>query len=123
MTTRSDSNEGEPTPGTAAEDLAACFLSQQGLRIIARNYRCRFGEIDLIAKDADAVVFVEVRMRRSSAFGGAIGSIDRHKQKKLTLTARHYLSRLATEPRCRFDAVLLDTLDAGRIEWLRDIIS
>ena len=123
-----DSSEGgdrdrEARPGAAAEEMAAEFLSGHGLRIIARNYRCRFGEIDLVAKDGDTLVFVEVRLRRNRSFGGAIGSIDRTKQKKLTLTARHYLSRLRIEPACRFDAVLLDTLDARRIEWLRDIIS
>ena len=122
MTTESDRTDDE-TPGAAAEERAARFLATRGLRVIARNYRCRFGEIDLIAWDADAIVFVEVRMRRSSAFGGAIGSIDRRKQKKLTLTARHYLSRLAREPRCRFDAVLLYDLESDRIQWLRDIIS
>lgn len=121
MTTHND-RINEVTPGAAAEERAARFLSARGLRVIARNYRCRFGEIDLIARDSDAVVFVEVRMRRSSVFGGAIASIDRRKQKKLTLTARHYLSRLAVEPRCRFDAVLLDGIDDERIEWLRDII-
>ena len=120
-----DSSDGDrnPPPGMAAEQMAADFLAGHGLSIIARNYRCRFGEIDLVAKDGDTLVFVEVRLRRNRAFGGAIGSIDRSKQKKLMLTARHFLSRLRTEPACRFDAILLDTLDARRIEWLRDIIS
>ena len=91
--------------------------------MIARNYRCRFGEIDLIATDVDTLVFVEVRLRRNSSFGGALASIDYRKQRKLLLTARQYLSRVRREPRCRFDAVLLDSLDARRIEWLQDILS
>ena len=111
-----------PTAGSLAEGIGAEFLERQGLRVIARNYRCRFGEIDLIATDRDTLVFVEVRMRKSGAFGGAIASIDRTKQKKLLLTARHYLSRLAREPISRFDALLLDALDANRIEWLKSVI-
>ena len=109
--------------GVAAEELAARYLATQGLRVIARNYRCRFGEIDLIAKDGEALVFVEVRLRRSGRFGGALASITHAKQKKLTATARCYLSGLRDVPSCRFDAILLDALDARRIEWLRDIIA
>ena len=110
-------------PGIDAEALAAEYLIARGLTVIARNYRCRFGEIDLIATDDDTLVFVEVRLRRNSRFGGALASIDYRKQRKLLLTARQYLSRVRLEPRCRFDAVLLDSLDARRIEWLQDILS
>ncbi len=109
--------------GVAAEELAARYLATQGLRVIVRNYRCRFGEIDLIAKDGEALVFVEVRLRRSGRFGGALASITPAKQKKLIATARCYLSGLRDVPSCRFDAILLDALDARRIEWLRDIIA
>ena len=109
--------------GVAAEELAARYLVTQGLHIVARNYRCRFGEIDLIARDGEALVFVEVRLRRSGRFGGALASITRAKQKKLMATARCYLSGLRAVPSCRFDAILLDALDARRIEWLRDIIA
>lgn len=109
--------------GVAAEELAARYLAAQGLRVIARNYRCRFGEIDLIAKDGEALVFVEVRLRRSGRFGGALASITHAKQTKLIATARCYLSGLRSEPSCRFDAILLDALDEKRIEWLRDIIA
>lgn len=113
----------EHPSGVAAEELAARYLAAQGLRVIARNYRCRFGEIDLIAKDGEALVFVEVRLRRSGRFGGALASITHAKQKKLIATARCYLSGLRSEPSCRFDAILLDALDEKRIEWLRDIIA
>ena len=61
--------------GRHAEDVAATFLQQKGLTILERNYQCRYGEIDLIARDGDALVFVEVRMRKSAAFGGAAASI------------------------------------------------
>jgi putative endonuclease len=108
-------------PGEAAESLAVRFLAAQGLAIVGRNYRCRGGEIDIIARDGRTVVFVEVRLRRSRAFGGAAESITASKRRRLRLAAEHYLARLSNEPACRFDAVLLDGLAAERIEWLRSI--
>jgi putative endonuclease len=109
--------------GSEAEDLAAAHLEAQGLSIVARNFRCRMGEIDLIAREGEVLVFVEVRLRRNKAFGGAAASIDHAKQHKLVATAQFYLAGRKTQPRCRFDAILLDGLDARRIEWLRDVIS
>ena len=110
-----------PNRGAAAEALAAEFLQGQGLTIIARNYRCRGGEIDLIASDGDTLIFVEVRLRSDAAFGGAAESITMAKKRRLAFAAAHYLSRLNREPPCRFDAILLAALDPGRIEWLVDI--
>ena len=109
--------------GIAAEELAARYLAARGLRVVARNYRCRFGEVDLIMQDGDVLVFVEVRLRRSDRFGGALASITRAKQRKLVATARFYLSGRERIPGCRFDAIVLDALDEARIEWLRDIIA
>lgn len=105
--------------GTHAEALAAAFLERRGLKVLARNYRCRMGEIDLVAQDGATMVFVEVRSRASSAFGGARASITSAKRQRLLKAARHYLSRLGTLPRCRFDALLVEG-DPPRIEWLRD---
>jgi putative endonuclease len=107
--------------GAAAEGLAARFLASQGLAIVSRNYRCRGGEIDIVARDGPTLVFVEVRMRRNRSFGGPAESITFAKRRRLRLAAQHYLARLASEPPCRFDAVLLEALDAERIEWLRAI--
>jgi putative endonuclease len=107
--------------GAAAEGLAARFLASQGLAIVSRNYRCRVGEIDIVARDGRTLVFVEVRMRRNRSFGGPAESITFAKRRRLRLAAQHYLARLASEPPCRFDAVLLEALDAERIEWLRAI--
>ena len=107
--------------GAAAEALAARFLEARGVRIVERNYRCRAGEIDIIARDGATLVFVEVRLRRGSAFGGAAASITAAKRRRLALAARHYLGRLGREPPCRFDAILLDALEPERIEWLRDV--
>jgi len=107
--------------GAAAEALAAEFLQARGLKIVARNYRCRGGEIDLIASDGDTLIFVEVRLRSGVAFGGAVESITSAKKRRLTFAAAHYLGRLNKEPPCRFDAVLLSSLDPAQIEWLVDI--
>jgi len=107
--------------GAAAEALAARFLMARGLSIVGRNYRCRGGEIDLIARDREVLVFVEVRLRRNRAFGTAAESITAAKRRRLRLAARHYLARLGREPPCRFDAVLLDALETENIEWLRGV--
>ena len=103
--------------GAQAEQQAARYLQQQGLKPVAQNYRSRFGEIDLIMQDGATLVFVEVRLRRSANFGGAAASIDAHKQQRLIRTAQQYLAGLAHIPPCRFDAVLMD--DSG-VQWLRN---
>jgi putative endonuclease len=102
--------------GAAAEDLAARYLAARGLGVIERNFRVRGGEIDLICRDGDTVVFVEVRLRRHSGYGGAAASITAAKQAKIIMAARHWLVRHGEAP-CRFDCVLLDD---QRIEWLRN---
>jgi putative endonuclease len=104
--------------GAAAEGLAAEYLAARGLKIVERNFRVRGGEVDLICTDGPTLVFVEVRLRRSQRYGGAAASIDHAKRRRIVLAAQHYLARRREQP-CRFDAVLLDDLDAGRIEWLR----
>jgi putative endonuclease len=105
--------------GTAAESLAADYLREQGLVITGRNYRCRFGEIDIVAREGNTLVFVEVRRRRTEAFGGAAASITRAKRSRLLATARIYLAQLREAPPCRFDAVLIHG-EPARIEWLRN---
>ena len=102
--------------GAQAERLAAQFLQLQGLKLLQQNYRCRFGEIDLILQDGNALVFAEVRLRSRGDFGGAAASINAAKQRKLVRTAQHYLTTLAHTPPCRFDAVLLHAADGSDIE-------
>lgn len=104
-------------PGQEAENLAAEFLQGQGLRLVARNYRCRMGEIDLIMEDRGTLVFVEVRLRKNNHFGGAAASITPHKQGKLIRAAQHYLQQQTRQPPCRFDALLLE---GGKMEWIKD---
>lgn len=108
--------------GVAAETLAASFLLAQGLVIAHRNYHCRFGEIDLIARDGNTLVFVEVRQRRSEHFGGAAESITAAKRARLLAAARHFLARQRNVPPCRFDAVLIRGQEQ-RIEWIRNAFS
>jgi len=105
--------------GAAAEELAAVFLEGRGLRIVERNYRCRFGEIDLVARSGAVLVFVEVRARQSEAFGGAAGSITAAKRRRLVATARHYLAKHPVARACRFDVVLIRGREQ-EIEWLAD---
>lgn len=110
------------TPGNAAEALAAAHLQKAGVRIIARNVRCRGGEVDLIGELGGTLLFVEVRLRSNARFGGAAASITASKQNRVILAARHWLAgdgRAHARKPCRFDAVLLDSLDAARVEWLQ----
>src|SRR5690606_24818947 len=78
--------------GTLAEEQAAQHLARHGLKILARNYRCRGGEIDLVCRDGATLVFVEVRLRTHRGYGGAAASITPAKQRRITLAANHYLA-------------------------------
>lgn len=111
-----------PASGPRAEALAAQYLARQGLTIVARNFRTRFGEIDVIAKDGSTLVFVEVRLRSSERFGGALESITAQKRARMIAAARGYLATIGGEPACRFDAILMQRLDAACIDWRRDIV-
>lgn len=105
--------------GDSAENLAAAFLERRGLTIVERNYRCRLGEIDIVARSGALLVFVEVRARRSEAFGGAAASITIAKRRRIVAAARHYLAARKAEPACRFDVVLVRGAEQ-RVEWLTD---
>lgn len=107
------------TRGDAAEALAAAFLEARGLKVVARNFRCRAGEIDLIALSGPTTVFVEVRARTSDRFGGAAASVTAAKRKRLLKTARYYLAQQGGQRACRFDVVLLSGA-ARDIEWIQD---
>lgn len=104
--------------GRSAEAHAERFLESQGLKRVTRNWRCRFGEIDLIMRDQTTLVFVEVRMRSSAAFGGAAASVTASKQRKLLAAAKLYLSNLPEMPPCRFDVVALTDSGAAP-EWIQ----
>jgi putative endonuclease len=112
----------DANPGPRAEALAAQFLERQGLTLLERNFRTRRGEIDLVMREGEVIVFVEVRLRTNSRYGGAAASITARKQARLVAAALVYLARLGREPPCRFDAVLLDALAPDRIAWERHIL-
>lgn len=102
--------------GRAAEDAAAHFLQARGLHLMARNFRVRGGEIDLICRDGAQTVFVEVRARRAGKYGCAAESISPTKRRRIVLAARHWLQRHGQTP-CRFDCLLFD---GDQLTWLRD---
>ena len=104
--------------GQSAEVRAEAFLASHGLTPVTRNWRCRFGEIDLIMQDGATRVFVEVRLRSRSDFGAAAASVTPAKQRKLLAAARQYLTTLKPLPPCRFDVVAL-TGNAPP-EWIKN---
>lgn len=117
---------GTKKRGDEAERLAENFLIEHGLRCIARNFRTRFGEIDLIMQDGPTLVFVEVRLRQQAGkndFGGPAASITSRKQARIIAAAQLYIANKKNVPPCRFDAVLLNQLAASEIEWMKDAFS
>src|SRR6266576_1263233 len=95
--------------GISGEDLACDELRRRGYAILDRRYRTRFGEIDIIARDGDTIVFVEVKARLTDDFGGAAAAVTRWKQRRIAGMAVDYLSRRRLhECPCRFDVVTID---------------
>ncbi len=117
-----DFQEPRQRIGDGHEDAALRLLRAAGLVLLARNLGCRAGEIDLVMRDGDVLVFVEVRSRQGGAYGGAAASIGRDKQARLARAAAHWLPTLALRhwhgatPAARFDAVVFD---GGQVRWLR----
>ena len=110
--------------GKVAEDLAAAYLKTRGLSVLARNLRCRGGELDILCRDGAVLVVVEVRQRSSAQFGGALASVGRQKQRRMIRAARFHLQRHAAWQRyaLRFDVIGLDGLPDGthRLAWVKD---
>ena len=98
--------------GKLGENLACDALARRGYAIIARRYRTRLGEIDIIARDGDTTVFVEVKTRAGDDFGGAAVAVTAWKQRRVTLMAMDYVARHRLEATpCRFDVVTIDVID------------
>jgi putative endonuclease len=120
-------NETTKVVGDAGEARALEHLLGHGLKLMERNYRvargprARGGEVDLILRDRDGtLVFVEVRARRSTSFGGAAASVGAAKQRSLVLAAQHFLRRYNAPPPCRFDVVAIEGEGQGQsIKWLQ----
>jgi putative endonuclease len=110
--------------GAAAEDLAADYLRSRGLLVIARNLRCRAGELDLVCLDGAVLVIVEVRQRADRDFGGALASVNRRKQRKLIRAAGFHWQRLATwrSRAMRFDVIALQARPGHppELAWIKD---
>lgn len=105
--------------GQRAEQTACQYLNRNGLVLVTRNYHCRCGEIDLIMRDGESLVFVEVRYRRSNHFGSSAETVDFRKRKKLIHTAQHYLQTHPQEQKrpARFDVIAME--GSNQIEWIR----
>jgi putative endonuclease len=110
--------------GNAAEELAAAYLKSQGLELLARNVRCKGGEIDLVCRDGAVLVVVEVRQRTRREFGGALASVTHQKQRKIIRATRFLLRTCPEWGACllRFDVVGVQGLpDRGHeLAWVKD---
>jgi putative endonuclease len=104
--------------GDRQEQRAEHYLTRQGLKLLARNYRCRHGEIDLIMRDGDALVFIEVRYRKNARFGSAAASVTTGKQRRIIRTAQHYLQHHPSGADCRFDVLAMT--GSEHLEWLKN---
>ncbi len=109
--------------GVQAEQTACRHLERQGLRLLTRNYRCRGGEIDLIMRDGDSLVFVEVRYRRHDRYGSGAESVDLRKQSRIIHCAQHYLQQYpaAQQLPARFDVISLAA--DHDLQWIRNAFS
>ena len=107
------------TEGTRGEILAGEYLRQQGYRILAVNFRCRYAEIDIVAAEGKYLVFVEVKQRSTPVRGLGYEAVDRRKQKRICMAARFYLYRFHIGPTIpvRFDVV---SVDRDRIRLIRN---
>lgn len=107
--------------GRIAEDKALDYLIENGLKLVNRNFYCKVGEIDLIMRDKAYLVFVEVRARISSRFGGGIGSITYAKQQKIIKASTYYLlkHKIYDKYPLRFDIITIDGVEET-ITWLKD---
>lgn len=108
--------------GQEAEKFALIYLQRRGLSLKTLNYRCKQGEIDLVMTHLHALVFVEVRYRKSALYGTAAESVDIRKQRRLILAAQHYLwQHHAREQDCRFDIIgITGALQQANVQWIQN---
>jgi putative endonuclease len=116
--------------GQLAENACCQYLQQQGLKLLARNYRGQRGEIDIVMQDKDALVFVEVRYRKNNTYGGALESVTINKQARILATAEQYLQHETKMKNARIDVVAMsqkpqnkatgNSSDEYVFEWIKD---
>jgi len=104
--------------GDRSEQLACNYLEKQGLQLIDKNFRCKYGEIDLIMQDQKTLVIVEVRFRKSNQYGGALESITTKKQSRIIATTQHYLLTNKIKSLIRFDVIGMSS-DTD-INWIKN---
>ena len=102
------------------ETLALQHLQQHGLRLVMKNFSCRYGEIDLICQSAQQLVFVEVKYRQNNSFGGAAAAVTLAKQQKLAKTASLFMQQHRSQAPCRFDVVAISGEAPYRVEWIQN---
>ena len=107
--------------GSYYEIQAARYLQQQGLHLIMKNFHCRYGEIDLIMRDQQTLVFVEVKYRKSAAFGGATSALTQQKLKKIELTANYYLQKQNLNSNLIAYRIDLIAIENTTIRWLQAV--
>ncbi len=110
--------------GQQTEQACCRYLQQQGLKLVEKNYRTRGGEIDLVMRDGDTLVFVEVRYRNSRAYGGAVESVNYSKQQRIMKTAQHYCQQHNIDQPIRIDIVGMHNgeADSYEFEWLQNAL-
>ena len=113
--------------GQFAENLALNYLQEQGLTRLQENFSCKYGEIDLIMRDNEFIVFIEVRYRKKTQFGHPLETINYSKQKKIIKTVQYFLLKNPefNQLACRIDAVALNSQDKSRqdhIDWVKNAI-
>jgi len=104
--------------GERSEYLACNYLLNQGLRLVEKNFQCKYGELDLIMKDNETLVIVEVRFRKSNKYGSAAESISKKKQSRIIATTQYYLSSNKIDSLVRFDALAMSS-DTD-INWIKN---
>lgn len=104
--------------GADAEQQAYDFLVSQGLKPVCRNFRCKQGELDLVMLDQNTLVIVEVRFRKSNAFGGAVASITAKKRAKIIAATQYYLSSQTIKNTVRFDVVAIS--EGSGLNWIQN---
>jgi putative endonuclease len=104
--------------GEKSEQLACAYLLKQGFVLIKKNFQCKYGELDLIMKDSETLVIVEVRFRKSNQYGGALESITLKKQSRIIATTQYYLSTHKVKSQIRFDVVALS--NDNDINWIKN---
>lgn len=107
--------------GDRHEAYAVDIIRKSGLEIVETNYLCKLGEVDIIARNHQDLIFIEVRYRRSESYGGALQSVDKKKQKRIGLAANHYLQKhkLTNKVACRFDVfAITGNLKQLKYQWV-----